>query len=98
MDREKAAIALKYKWRKTWADQPNDYVGFDPNSLDRTGKPETIGRFYLSHMPNGLAWRWFFHWRAGEYQGALPSGIALTERQAAMPIEAAYDGLKERCY
>lgn len=87
-------VQLKYKWRKTWAEHPNDYVGFDPDSLDRNGAPETIGRFYLSHMPEGLGWRWFFQWRAGEYQDALPSGIASTEREAAHAIEAAYERLK----
>lgn len=94
MENEKAAIALKYKWRKTWPEHPNDFVGFDPDSLDRNGVPETIGRFYLSHMPDGLAWRWFSQWRPLDHSGALSSGVAATEREAAKAIENAYDRMK----
>lgn len=81
---------LKYHWRQTWVDKPDDYVGEDPGNLDQVGNPSTIGRFYLTHIPGGTAWRWFVQWVPPGGGVDLPSGVAQSEREAAKAIEVAY--------
>lgn len=87
-------IQLKYRWRKTWADKPDDFVGKDPDNVDQFGSPSTIGRFYLAHIPGGMAWRWFVQWHPPGAGVVLPSGVAQSEREAAKAIEDNYDWLK----
>lgn len=87
-------IELKYKWRRTWADRENDFLGEDPDNLDQFGNPSTIGRFYLTHIPGGVAWRWFVQWVPPGGGVELPSGVAQSEREAAKAIEDSYDWLK----
>ncbi|MBB4063703.1 hypothetical protein [Gellertiella hungarica] len=93
MENGKAAIELKYKWRKTWPEHPDDYVGYDPNCIGADGKPEVIGRFYISHLPEGMGWRWFSQWRPLEFKSGMPSGVERTEREAAKAVEEAYEYL-----
>lgn len=87
-------ITLKYRWRQTWPDKPDDYSGRDPGTLDHAGNPVVIGRFYLAHVPGGMAWRWFMQWMPERGGVLLPSGIAESEREAARAIEDAYDAVK----
>lgn len=88
-------ITLKYRWRQTWADKPDDYVGKDPGNLDQFGNPSTIGRFYLAQIPGGMAWRWFTQWAPPGAGAHLPSGVSQSEREAAKAIEDAYDQIRD---
>ncbi|MBX3580856.1 MAG: hypothetical protein KF810_03030 [Rhizobiaceae bacterium] len=77
-------IELRLKWRRTWPDRENDFVGVDPIS----GK--TIGRFHVSSAGNDAGkWIWL-------YQASFPglpwaeihrSGFEATPREAAKAIE-----------
>ena len=89
-----AEITLKYKWRKSWDDKENDFVGFDPDHLDQFGKPVCIGRFYLGHVAGGKDWQWFGQWRPDWVNAAMPTGRAESARHAAQSIERAYDHLR----
>lgn len=62
--------------------------------LAHAGNPVVIGRFYLAHVPGGMAWRWFMQWMPERGGVLLPSGVADSEREAASKIEAAYDALR----
>lgn len=89
-------IRLKYRWRKTWDDVPDDYVGIDPSRTDRFGKLLRFGRFRLGHIPSGTGWLWYLQWSPDDYEGVLQSGVASTAREAAKSIEDAYESLNSR--
>ena len=66
-------IPLRLKWRKTWADEENDFVADGPDG-------GTIGRIYLRDTGGLLKgqWSWFY----GATTGTEP-----TARHAAKAIE-----------
>lgn len=81
---ERPEITLKYRWRHTWPDRENDFVGYDGEAL--------IGRFYIFQMPgNETAWRWFLQ---AEIARGGQTGHADTARAAAKALEDAYDAAK----
>lgn len=86
-------IKLKYRWRQTWPDRDNDFVGTDPDRLDQFGNPVTIGRFYLGYVGTVEMWRWFVQYQPGPVGIVLPSGHCDSPREAAKQIEEAYDAL-----
>lgn len=76
----------RYRWRRTWPDRPNDFIGFDGD--------RTIGRICLDErLPGGAKWRWFYQaWGEGidpRYNGSV--GEASSARLAAKEIEDRYD-------
>ena len=87
-------IVLKYKWRKTWPDRENDFVGIDPSTLDQLGNHTKIGRFYLQWVPGGERWLWSMYWGSRGRELIKTEGISETPREAAREIEMAYDKLK----
>ncbi len=88
-------IVLKYKWRKTWPDRENDFVGRDPDTPDHLGAPSTIGRFYLTRTPDGERWVWYMQWGGNDRERVNTSGLSLTAREAAKEIENNFDKLKQ---
>jgi hypothetical protein len=71
-------ILLRLKWRKTWADEENDFVAVGPDG-------GTIGRIYLRDTGGLLKgqWSWFY----GATTGTEP-----TARHAAKAIEDLWFG------
>ncbi len=84
-------VQLKYMWRKTWEDVPDDFEGIDPSREDFFGKPLKFGRIFLGHVPEGTGWLWCLQWSPHGYGDILPSGVAATAREAAKAMEDAYD-------
>lgn len=84
----------RYKWRKTWPDRENDFVGYDPATPDHVGEPATIGRFHLQWIPGGEKWLWSMQWGSNGRELITTNGIADTPREAAKAIEESYDRLK----
>lgn len=80
-------IKLKYRWRKTWPDSENDFLGKDGD--------ETIGRFYLHRAAEGLRWYWHMQWDANGRERVQLSGLCEKPREAAQKIEQNYDRLRE---
>lgn len=77
---------LKLKWRKTWPDRPDDYVGF----AEGDGHP--IGRIIKGaggNWANRNRWSWYYQaFMPGLSGNKLPSGgIEDTARSAALEIE-----------
>lgn len=80
-------IKLKYRWRKTWPDHENDFVGYDGANK--------LGRFYELRTPEGMKWVWYYQYDHGDRDNPAPTGISDTPREAAREIEVTYDRLRE---
>lgn len=77
-------IELRLKWRKTWPDREQDFVGLDELSGTK------VGRIYVS-VAGDTTGSWLWH-----YQASLPGlpwsslnrgGVEETARRAAKAIE-----------
>lgn len=78
---------LKLKWRRTWPDNPDDYVGVDPKhgNIGRIYRYTTGGRDYIG-------WFWTMYASgAGISRPAVCSGYAGTPREAASKVEGAWE-------
>lgn len=77
-------IQLKYRWRQTWPEREDDFVGYDGDV--------SIGRFYKYMAPGGYTWRWFFD-AVLQGTGVARGGMCDTAREAAHEIERWYDAV-----
>lgn len=81
---------LRYRWRRTWEDQPRDFV-----CIGDDGEP--VGRIYytVETVNNPAHWQWFLN---GEYRGyhLNPSGREPGRLAAARAVEDAYEKAKAR--
>lgn len=85
---EPEKIELKLRWKKTWPDRENDFVGHAPNF------EASVGRIQLAeHGPQQNSWSWSLT-AAGEHVrregiGAL-TGVEPSPREAARAVETAW--------
>lgn len=86
---------IKYRWRKTWSDQENDFVGHDPSNPNHIGDPSMIGRFYKLRTPDGERWAWYMQWGGNYRERVNTAGLSDTPREAAHEIERNFDKLKQ---
>ena len=80
-------IKLEYRWRKTWPEVEDDFVGRDGE--------ETIGRFYKHRAAEGMRWYWHMQWGGDRRDRVQLSGLCREPREAAREIERNYDLLKK---
>jgi hypothetical protein len=79
-------IQLRLKWRRTWPDIENDFVG-----LDERAQGGIVGRIIWNKIHEGEHWTWSMTAfgpginRPHECHGRLP-----TPREAAAAVEAAW--------
>lgn len=88
MSEEPEKIELKLKWKKTWPDRENDFVGHTPNFDHPVGRIQLI-----EHGPQQNSWSWSLT-APGEYVrregiGAL-TGVEPSPREAAKAVETAW--------
>ncbi len=74
----------KYRWRKTWCDQEDDFSGFDG--------PNVFSRFHIHHM-GYWGWSVFPYFVQGMASLAATDGTAPTARDAARDAESCYDSI-----
>lgn len=78
----------KYRWRLTWPDKPDDFVGHEGG--------RSFGRFY--RKIGGLAdedWWWTMNCADLDPRfGSGTSGLAATAREASRMVEEVYDAAK----
>ena len=77
-------MKLRYKWRKTWPDSENDFVGFDGDCK--------IGRFHVTNSSGEEKWVWFLQAEEPDVdRGAVTlNGVADSAREAARQLEESY--------
>ncbi len=77
--------SLRYRWRRTWEDQPRDFVC-------ETDDGELIGRIYFNvgTTTQPEHWQWFLN---GEYEGRQlnSGGRAPGRMEAARAVEDEYE-------
>ena len=84
-------ITLRLRWRKTWEDVEDDFIGYVPGLVDTLGRPvRKIGRIHIIQgNPHAGEFVWY-------YQACLPGlpwaaltrgGWEPTAREAAKQIE-----------
>src|SRR4051812_28513236 len=77
---------FKYRWARTWADVPEDYLAFD-------GEVK-IGRVHRLNSLSEGGWYWAMN-AALEWSGSS-AGTVETRDAACHAVEAAYDALVAR--
>lgn len=75
---------LRYRWKKTWPDAEDDFVGID-------GEMRFARIYKNQHGPQAGTWFWSMTLEDGRRGNGEMDGICPSARLAAAACEAAYD-------
>lgn len=79
---------LKYRWRRSWEDVPDDYVAMDGNI--------SFGRVHLHQTGPNRFWTWYLWDQSPEGLIEPETGADPDKMAACQQLEAAYDAARGR--